>query len=583
VAREIPRAIGRYAVLDRLGAGGFATVYGAHDPVLDRDVALKVLHPHLAEEPDTRGRFLHEGRALARIQHPNIVKVFDAGEADGLVYLAMELVEGRSLAATIREDGPLSLPEVARIAEGIAAALVAVHERGLVHCDVKPANVLVERDGGRVVLLDLGVARRVDDTMGTTSWMLGTPSFMAPEQISSGRPVSAQTDVYQLAGTVHALLAGEPPYTGDPAQVMYAIVHEPPADLSRLDRGISPAVARLVRDGMAKQPGDRPAGPQSFAGRLRDLVTPQTSETALPKRARVASGPAFGAGALAGAEHRSRPDAGAPFARGHQAGVDAEGPTRRIGWAEHAAPRMTDVARPERGRSRGPVVLGGIAVLVAAATLAGILLTGNGSDNGATGAATELPQARVVAERTAVRFATPEATPAPQATPAPSPQPLQSTTVPATPRPPAQGAGQVAVPPRSPVAQREATAVPSEPAAVEGIRELILGIMSRQGYAPSGPVVPVPANGNATLYIQRGEGADGQRLFVFLNDRYVGTDWEDASPMGISDPQATGRGEFVAHYTDSEGRLMPVTFRWQGNRLRPDGIAPGHCQPTTGC
>src|SRR3712207_2249752 len=139
-----PRAIGRYEIRAELGAGGFSTVYRAHDPGLDREVALKVLHPHLARDATIRERFVYEGRALARLKHPNLVVAYEAGEADGAAYLAMELVEGQSLDEQLARRGPLPLDEVAAIAEQVGAALAALHARNLIHRDVKPANIIVE-------------------------------------------------------------------------------------------------------------------------------------------------------------------------------------------------------------------------------------------------------------------------------------------------------------------------------------------------------------------------------------------------------------------------------------------------------
>src|SRR5215204_2528038 len=166
VVRESLQTVGRYTVGPALGGGGFARVYRAHDPVLDRAVALKILHPHLIEDVETRERFVREGRALARIHHPNIVQIFDAGESDGVAYLAMELIDGESLATELRRRGRLTLAEVCEITDQVAAALQAVHDRDLLHLDVKPANVLIEAHSGRLVLLDLGVARGIEETLG---------------------------------------------------------------------------------------------------------------------------------------------------------------------------------------------------------------------------------------------------------------------------------------------------------------------------------------------------------------------------------------------------------------------------------
>jgi serine/threonine-protein kinase len=176
--------IGRYQLHETLGTGGFATVFRAHDPTLDRVIAIKVLHPHIAQDPDLRQRFVREGRALARVHHPNLVQVFDAGESDGRAFIAMEFVPGQSL-DVLCAGRRMPLRELLPIIRQVAGALDAVHKAGLVHRDVKPANVRVT-DSGRAVLLDLGIAHDSDATKATSTGMIvGTASFLAPEQIDA--------------------------------------------------------------------------------------------------------------------------------------------------------------------------------------------------------------------------------------------------------------------------------------------------------------------------------------------------------------------------------------------------------------
>ncbi|MFN8557464.1 MAG: serine/threonine-protein kinase [Dehalococcoidia bacterium] len=262
--------VGRYELRAELGAGGFATVYRAYDPVLDREVALKVLHPHLARDAAFRERFVREGQALARIRHPNVVHINDAGQADGTAYLAMDLIEGASLDAVGAARGPLPLADAVALTEQIAGALEAVHARRLVHRDIKPANILIDADDGRAILLDLGIARALDSTLATSTGMtLGTPAFMAPEQIDADGHVTPQTDVYQLGATVYALLAGRPPFRGATAQVIYQVAHQPPADLAAARPDLPPAAVAAVMQALAKDPARRPAGPRAFATQLR--------------------------------------------------------------------------------------------------------------------------------------------------------------------------------------------------------------------------------------------------------------------------------------------------------------------------
>ena len=264
------QTVGRYQLRDELGAGGFATVYCAYDPVLDREVALKLLHPHLARDGAIRDRFVREGRALARVDHPSVVQVFDAGEAEGTAYLSMKLIRGRALDDILAERGPLPLAEVVEISEQVAAALAAVHARNLVHRDIKPANVLIDDESRRAVLLDLGIARALDAvTMLSGNFIVGTPGYMAPEQLETGGQVSPQTDVYQLGATVYTLLAGRPPFEGDTMQVLHAVVSSPPPDLSEFRPDLPPGVVGVVAEAMAKNPAFRPRGTREFAADLR--------------------------------------------------------------------------------------------------------------------------------------------------------------------------------------------------------------------------------------------------------------------------------------------------------------------------
>jgi len=268
------RTIGRYAIRAELGAGGFATVYRAYDPNLDRELALKVLHRHLVHQPDIRARFIREGRALARVRHPNLVLVYEAGEAEGAAYLALELVDGRTLDDVIWDRGPLPLVEVVAITDQVAGALAALHARNLVHRDVKPANIMIERNTGRAVLLDLGVMRDLTDATVTSSSLVGTPSLMAPEQVLWHGQVTPQTDVYQLGASVFVALSGHVPFRGDPMQVFDAIKTQPPPDLHALRPDLPAAVVATVAEAMSKEPARRPPGPEALAADLRRVAQP---------------------------------------------------------------------------------------------------------------------------------------------------------------------------------------------------------------------------------------------------------------------------------------------------------------------
>jgi serine/threonine-protein kinase len=339
--------IGRYELQGVLGRGGFATVYRAHDPTTGRAVALKVLHPHLADDPAVRERFVREGQALGRVRHPNVVAVYEAGEVGRTVFLATELIEGRTLSAHCAERGPLPFAEALAIADQIAAALEALHAAGLVHRDVKPQNVLLETATGRAVLLDLGLVRALGSASVTRSDVfVGTPGFMAPEQLRAGGQVTPRTDVYQLAATLYTLLTGRPPFEGDPAQVLTAVLSERPPDPRALRPDLPPAVAVVLMQALAKDPDQRPAGARELIARLRaaQAGAPQHRDADATLVAPRATGPATPASAPEGGTLV----APAPFAPALSQGAAASAPPA----AAERAPEGTRQAIPTSAAAR---------------------------------------------------------------------------------------------------------------------------------------------------------------------------------------------------------------------------------------
>src|SRR6202165_4402697 len=221
----------------------------------------------MARDPAIRERFVREGRALARVHHPNVVQVYDTGEADGQVYLAMEYVPGRSL-ADLYHERRAPLQEVVQIVSQVAAGLDAIHAVGLVHRDVKPPNILATANG-RAVLLDLGIALSLDRTALTGSGaIIGTPGFLAPEQVQGSSAADLRTDVYQLGATAFSLLSAQVPFEGDTAQVLFAIISRPPRDLAALPPDLPPFAVGAVNRALAKDPAQRPARAGAFAAML---------------------------------------------------------------------------------------------------------------------------------------------------------------------------------------------------------------------------------------------------------------------------------------------------------------------------
>jgi streptogramin lyase/predicted Ser/Thr protein kinase len=253
--------LGGYVIERVIGRGGMGIVYEASDPELRRRVAVKVMAPDLLEDDSFRARFDREWRVAAALEHPNVVPVYRAGTDDGRMFLAMRYVEGSNLEAVLDAGGPLSPDEAAEITAQVARALDAAHAAGLVHRDVKPANVLLVGDAPhrRAYLTDFGLAVHPQGStrMTGTGGFLGTPAYAAPEQVRGG-DVDARTDVYALGGLLFHALTGRLPYTGEDAlTLLHAQLHEPPPRPSRVRPGIPEAFDRVVARGMAKHPAER--------------------------------------------------------------------------------------------------------------------------------------------------------------------------------------------------------------------------------------------------------------------------------------------------------------------------------------
>jgi DNA-binding beta-propeller fold protein YncE len=327
--------IAGYRLEEQIGRGGMAVVYRAYDVRLDRNVALKILAPGLALDDAFRKRFARESKAAAAVDHPNIIPVFDAGEADGVLFIAMRFVHGRDARTLLDAEGPLPPGRATDIIAQVASALDAAHARGLVHRDVKPANMLLDTTagGGRrdhVYLSDFGLSKQSSAQLGQTGLtshgqFLGTLDYVAPEQVE-GRQVDGRADEYALACAAFELLSGTPPFQREPGlAVVWAKLSEPPPLLSFRRADLPEAIDDVMSRALAKEPGERFKNCGEFAAALRDACGLDPPVPGPPRSVpRVATEVALPVIPAAGA-----PAAGAPAAAASPAA--APGPSGSAG------------------------------------------------------------------------------------------------------------------------------------------------------------------------------------------------------------------------------------------------------------
>jgi eukaryotic-like serine/threonine-protein kinase len=297
----------RYRIERELGAGGMATVWLAEDLRHHRQVAIKVLKPELAAALGGE-RFLREIATTARLQHPNILPLFDSGEADGVLYYVMPYVEGETLRDRLRRETQLGIEEAVRLTIEVADALQYAHAQGLVHRDIKPENILLH--AGRPLVADFGIALAVDAAAGgrltATGLSIGTPSYMSPEQATAEKRVTNRSDVYSLACVLYEMLTGEPPHTGASAQaVILKIVTEEPRPVSDRRKAVPPNVSAAVSKALEKVPADRFDSAEAFASALRNpaFVAPAAASpaAATPRRRLTVIAVLAGCGVVAAA------------------------------------------------------------------------------------------------------------------------------------------------------------------------------------------------------------------------------------------------------------------------------------------
>ncbi|MBI3468873.1 MAG: serine/threonine protein kinase, partial [Planctomycetes bacterium] len=347
----VPARIGRYRILDRLGEGGMGTVYKAHDPQLDRVVALKMprFDKFARDRATAMQRFMREARAAAAIRHPHVCPIHDVGEENNMPFVVMAYVEGKSLAELLSDNLPFdNLKEAVRLAAQVATALDAVHAHGIIHRDLKPGNILLEAESGgrraegqnvsssplalgskpsalRAILTDFGLARPEKDVEHLTmdGAVLGTPAYMAPEQATGELDrIGPWTDIYSLGVVLYQMLTGRVPFQGPPLKILSQITHDSPPPPSSVRTDLDPALEAIVLKAMARRPEDRYQSAKQLGEALNSWLAAQATFAARTPSAVRSTGP----------ETELLPEGAA---------------LENVGWAESARPTNPVVATPK--------------------------------------------------------------------------------------------------------------------------------------------------------------------------------------------------------------------------------------------
>jgi serine/threonine-protein kinase len=268
--------LGRYEIEKELGKGAMGVVYLGKDPKISRVVAIKTMN--LSQEfdadelEDVKARFFREAETAGRLNHPNIVTMYDAGEEHDLAFIAMEFLKGKDLVPYTKRDNLLPLPKVLSIIARVADALGYAHSLHVVHRDIKPANIMYDIESDTVKVTDFGIARITDSSKTKTGMVLGTPSYMSPEQLA-GTKIEGQSDLFSLGASLYQMVCGKLPFEGDSmAQLMYRIATEPPADILSISPDVPPCVVAIINKALAKKIVDRYQTGQEMAEAIRQCA-----------------------------------------------------------------------------------------------------------------------------------------------------------------------------------------------------------------------------------------------------------------------------------------------------------------------
>jgi predicted Ser/Thr protein kinase/tetratricopeptide (TPR) repeat protein len=359
--------IGKYKVLEKIGQGAMGEVHKAHDPILNRFVAVKTISSELGSDDTLRKRFEREAQSAARLNHPNIITVYDYGEEHGKIYMAMELLEGSDLKQTIAKRAPLTLDEKLAIIDQIAEGLAFAHEKDIVHRDLKPANVHLLANG-QVKIMDFGLARLGGSEMTRAGMVMGTPHYMSPEQVR-GERADARSDVFAVGCVFYELLTYRKPFDADSMHsVLFKVMQEEPPSVQDLTPGLPAVLAQVVERAMAKDATQRFQNAAEFRAALHramQAVAGGLGDKVLPDLAKPAGAPPSRGAEASGMASASRSGAARAAAGTSRASASGARPSSRPPAPVPAAAEAS---------SKTPLILGA-AVLVAAIAGTAVLLT----------------------------------------------------------------------------------------------------------------------------------------------------------------------------------------------------------------
>jgi serine/threonine-protein kinase len=372
----IPSSIGRYQILELVGRGGMGVLYRAHDPVLERDVALKMMHVDFTLDNAARERFQREAKAVARLQHRNVVTIHELGEVDGTPYIVMEFLTGRDLDAMLKGDVPLSIAQKIDIAAQLCEGLAYAHDQGIIHRDIKPGNVRILEDG-TVKILDFGIAKFAMSSVTQSGTVMGTPSYMAPEQIM-GQPLDGRADLFAVGVLLYELFTGAKPFAGDtPTAVVYQIMHVEPPNVRDVVPDLPEALQEIITRALQKNPNDRYGKASEMAADLQmvrmmlDLPLGSDRTPTGGIGASVATMPLHATSLRAGS-------GGTPAAA-----LNARIRPSAVAASADAAPRARAA---ESAKSGATIWIGAAAAVLVIGLLAFLLLRGGGAETGQSGA-----------------------------------------------------------------------------------------------------------------------------------------------------------------------------------------------------